>query len=242
MRYIFCWILAVCFSSFAVVRAGVVDHDRMFEAYLAGDMSVWGEEIKRCSQASGLTVDDKLDLCNYLYGYIAVILETEKKDVVEEWLALWENYLTTVEGAGKEKSMTLVYRSSVSAYRAMLYPLKAIRYASQSIKLIDDAIEADSGNPIAIGLKGNMKFYMPAIAGGSKREALSLFTEALGLLADACPDVYRWNRCGMELCLAQAYEKTGDKDKALSVANATLERVPDYAYMRDVFLPSLSEE
>lgn len=241
MRYIFVLILALC-CHLSDIKAGVVDHDRMFESYLAGDMAVWAEEIERCTKVDTLTVDDKLDLCNYLYGYIAVILKNEEKSRVEEWLSLWEGYLDAVERDGRALSVTQVYRSSVAAYRAMLYPIKALGYASQSIKTLDKALETDAENPLAIGLKGNMKFYMPAIAGGSKREALKLFIKALAIFDADCPVVYRWNYCSMQLCLAQAYEKTGDIDQAISIAQSVLAREPGYAYVRDVYLPSLLEK
>lgn len=226
----------------AALMAGVVDHDRMYEIYLSDNKILWGDELRKYSQAPNLTIEDKLDMCNYLYGYVATALEKEEKAAVEKWISLWESYLTDIESTDKHKSIALVYRSSIAAYKTMLYPGKSIKYGTMSLRLIDDALEADPNNPIAIGLRGNMKFYMPVLVGGNKREAARCFEQAIKLLSADCPKVYRWNLRGLELCLAEAYQKTSRLDEAINVAKQSVANNPDFAFMRDTFLPELLKE
>lgn len=219
--------------------ASVIDHERMYSFFLADDLMKWGPEITGYSQMKNLTLDDKLELCNYLYGFLSVAVEKEGKEVVERWFSLWIQYLSELEKAGTALSTTLVYRSALAAYKTMLYPGKAVTYAVQSMKLVDQALEADAENPLAVGLKGNMKFYTPAIIGGSKREAVEYYSRAVAILEHECLPVYRWNYTALQLCLVEGYEKTNQLDKAIALARKCLAANPDYVVMRDTVLPRL---
>ncbi len=229
----------VSLLSLLPVWGGVVDHDMMFRAFLDGDMKRWEKELKGYMAKPDLTVDDKIDLSNYLYGYIATIVDNCSDDELESWLTQWEGYLNDVEKAGRIESTVRVYRSSAAAYRAKAYTWRMIPLARVAIKEINKALEIDSQNPIAIALKGNIEFYMPKAIGGSKKKAIEYYERSLELMRRNPQTLYRWNRCAMELCLAQAYEKTGNKERALEIATATLNEFPDYAYIRDIYLPSL---
>lgn len=237
MRTILTFVLSFALSLYAM--ASVVDHDRMYSYFLAGDVMKWGPEIARYTKQPDLTTDDKIELCNYICGYLAEAVKKEEKDAVEQWFAIWDGYLTDLEKAGVATSTTLVYRSALAAYKTMLYPGKAVSYAAQSMKLIDQALEADGENPLAVGLKGNMKFYTPAIVGGSKRAAVEYYTKAVDMFDRKCPPAYRWNHTSLQLCLIEGYEKTKQLDKAIALARKCLAANPDYAVLRDTVLPRL---
>lgn len=225
--------------------ASAVDHDRIYTAYLSNDMGEWGAELSRCSALPSLSADDRFALCNYYYGYVAYILDRQDKRDVERLISQWEEYISSLEDERYKPSSLLVFRSSIQAYRARMYPLKSLAYITRSINLLEKALETSATDPLAVGLKGNAKFYSPAIAGGSKTEAIKYFTSALTLLsADeyASDKVFRWNRCAMELCLAQAYEKTDQTAKALAQARKSLAREPRFDYMKNVFLPSIDPQ
>ena len=211
---------------------GVVDHDIMFQAYLDNDMKRWGSEIQKYIAQPNLTIVDKIDLSNYLYGYVAAILETEKKNVIESLLKVWNNYLDEIEATKGNRADVHVYRSAIAAYKFKLNPI-LLAQATRSLNELDRALDTDPNNFLAIGLKGNVKFYMP----GNKKESIVWFERALEHLDTSA--VYRWNQCAITLCLAQAYEKIGNKQKAIEICNAELQREPNFAYMRDIYLPSL---
>ena len=103
-------------------RAGVVDHQRMYDAYLANDMDVWRLELEHYIKVPTPTFDDKLDITNYIFGYVSTLLDKKNVDEAERWLTLFESYITELENSKADPSLMLVYRSSVSAYRALLYP------------------------------------------------------------------------------------------------------------------------
>ena len=211
---------------------GVVDHDIMHQAYLNNDMKRWGTEIQKYINQPDLTIDDKIDISNYFYGYVAAILETEKKNIIESLLKIWNSYLDEIEATKGNRADIHVYRAAISAYKFKLNPM-LLAQATRSLNELDKALNIDPNNFLAIGLKGNVKFYMP----GNKKDAIIWFERALENLDTA--NVYRWNRCAITLCLAQAYEKTGNKEKAIKICQTILTEEPNFKYMRDIYYPSI---
>lgn len=211
---------------------GVVDHDIMFQAYLDNDMKRWGTEIQKYIAQPNLTIKDKIDISNYLYGYIAAILETENKNVIESLLKIWNNYLDEIETAKGNRADVHVYRAAIAAYKFKLNPF-LLTQASRSLNELDKALNTDPNNFLALQLKGNVKFYMP----GNKKESIVWFERALQHLDTAA--LYRWNQCAITLCLAQAYEKTGNPQKAVKIRETILKQYPNFVYMRDDYRPSL---
>lgn len=230
MKKIVCSALLILASFKAM--CGVVDHDMMYEAYLENNMAKWGVEIQKYIATPNLTIEDKIDMSNYLYGYVAAILESEKKSVIESLISVWEGYLDEIEASKGERADVHVYRSAIAAYRFKLKPI-LLAQITRSLNELDKALEVDQNNFLAIGLKGNVKFYMP----GNKKDAIAWFELALENM-DNSP-VYRWNRCAITLCLAQAYEKTGNKEKAIEICEKILKEEPNFTYMRDIYYPSI---
>lgn len=225
--------------SVGTLRAGVVDHEAMYTAFLAGDMTVWGERLAEYTATDNLTNEDKIDLSNYLYGYLGFILQKEEKPVLEHWTEVLEGYLDELEAASLIPSTVHVYRSSIAAYRTKIYPIKTLSYANKSLKELKNALAINPEDPIAMGLQGNVLFYLPKMMGGDKQEAIEWYSRAINLLESTSDTLYRWNLCGLRLCLAQSYEKTGRTDLAIKVCRETLAAEPRYAYIRDTYLPAL---
>ena len=221
--------------------SGVVDHNTMYQAYLDNNMSKWGTELKNYTTQPNLTIDDKIEISNYLYGYVAYLLadiDTNKKEI-NLWLNLWDEYLNEIETSKGKRADIYVYRSAINAYKAKVKKGGMMIYGPRSLSELNNALNADPNNALANGLKGNTKFYMPSFVGGDKKEAIIWFEKALTLMANDNNLLYRWNRCAITLCLAQAYEKIGNKEKAIEICQTELQREPNFAYMHDIYLPSL---
>ena len=223
--------------------ASVVDHDVMYQAYLDNDMKRWGIELQKYTSHDKLTIDDKINISNSLYGYIASLLVDidKNKNEINHWLDLWDEYLDDIEASKGKRADIYVYRSSANAYKAKVKKGGMMVYGPRAMTELNKALNTDPNNPLAIGLKGNTKFYMPSFVGGDKQEAIAWYEKALLLMQTDTNPLYRWNRCAITLCLAQAYEKTGNKTKAIEICQAELQREPNFSFMRDTYLPSLTQ-
>ena len=70
-------LLILCFCSVSFFAQ--VDHQKMFDAYLKGDLSVWGEMLKeKQKNIQSLSEQELAEVINYQYGYIPWCLETKK--------------------------------------------------------------------------------------------------------------------------------------------------------------------
>ena len=220
---------------------GVVDHDIMYQAYLDNDMSVWKTELQKYTTSTNLTTTDKLEISNYLYGYVATLLvdADNNKQEITDWIDLWEQYLDDIEKIIGKNAYVYVYRSSINAYKSKVKAGGMMVWGPRSLTELKRALAADPNNPLAHGLKGNMLFYMPSFVGGDKVEAIKWFEKALIGISASTDKTFRWNRCAITLCLAQAYEKTGNREKAIQICETLLSQEPTFTYMRDTYLPSL---
>ena len=116
-----------------------------------------------------------------------------------------------------------------------------ITLGPRSMKLLDQALDVTPTHPLAFSLKGNVKSYLPAVGGGSNRQAVEFFNKCINLFDTDCHARFRWNYCAINLCLAQTYQKMGKTAEARSVALHTLEFAPNYVAIRDEFLPQLNK-
>lgn len=222
---------------------GIVDHDLMYQAYLNNNMSVWKTELQKYTTSPNLTTTDKLEISNYLYGYVATLLidADKNKQEINDWIDLWEQYLNDIEQATSKNAYVYVYRSSINAYKSKVKAGGMMVWGPRSLAELKRALAADPNNPLANGLKGNMLFYMPSFVGGDKAESIKWFEKALAGISNNTDKTFRWNRCAITLCLAQAYEKTGNKQKAIDICTTFLQLEPNYTYMRNTYLPSLTQ-
>lgn len=224
---------------FLSANASSLDYDRMYDAYLANDMDFWGKEIDRVMQ-NNLTLDEKLAVMNFLYGYVPVIVKDDKKKKeAEHYIDLMDSLLTELECAGKAKATCKVYRVSMFASQIELNKWKLMTLGPKSLEYVDEALKLEPHNPLALGVKGNTLFYAPKALGGNKKESLHYMVEALEEFDKLNNPLYKWNRTGLQLCLAQAYDKLGEKQKAIDYCKKILSETPNFVYVRDVYLPSL---
>lgn len=226
-------LLIVTMLMLVSAQAGVVDHDKMFEAYLKGDLQTWKSELTKYTSTKNLTFDDKCEIANYLYGYIGFIVDGKgKKDEVEGWLKIFDSYIELMIKNSKTESMGHLYKAGSAGMKAKLYKGKLVSYGVNTLKELDKALEVDPNNPIAIGLKGNTKFYAPGILGGSKTKALSYYAKAIKMLQANCPKVYRWNLWALKLCVVEAYVGLGEDEKAKNYYEQVMRAEPRFTLLK----------
>jgi len=222
---------------------GIVDHDLMYQAYLNNNMSVWKTELQKYTTSPNLTTTDKLEISNYLYGYVAsLLIDADKnKQEINTWIDLWEQYLNDIEKTTGKNAYVYAYRSAINVYKSKVKAGGMMVWGPRSFSELKRALGIDPNNPLASELKGNMLFYMPSFVGGDKAEAIKWFEKALAGIANNTDKTFRWNRCAITLCIAQAYEKTGNKQKAIEICNTLLQHEPNYTDIRNTYLPSLTQ-
>ncbi|MBO5974824.1 MAG: hypothetical protein J6U44_04140 [Paludibacteraceae bacterium] len=232
-------LLIFCICSIKIFAQ--IDHKKMFEAYLIGELNVWGEVLKeKQKDINNLNNQELAFVINYQYGYIPWCLETKKTEQAKQFLGYFESNLSLWEQKGGDRATIFAYRSGASAFRYKLS--SAISHAISSIKFVNKAFETDKENPIVLSLKGNIDFYKPAIFGGSKKEAMNYFIQSLEAFERINWAENNWNYVATKLCLAQTYEKTNQIEKAIKLAEEMLSAYPNFLYLKNEYYPFLLQK
>ncbi|MBQ0082520.1 MAG: hypothetical protein MJ001_01075 [Paludibacteraceae bacterium] len=220
-------LLALALTSMNVT-AGVVDHDKMFDAYLNGDLATWHNELLKYVKNPNLTFSDRCDIANYLYGYIGFIADDKsKKKTARYFMTFFERYYEEMIKSPNYKSMGYLYKAGAYGMKSKIDG-SVISNGTKSLSALSDAEDADPKNPLAIGLRGNVKFYAPGILGGDKKKAINYFLKAIKILSVNTPKVYRWNYRALQLCVVEAYVQLGEKEKAEAYYQKVMKEVPNF--------------
>jgi tetratricopeptide (TPR) repeat protein len=88
-------------------------------------------------------------------------------------------------------------------------------------------LELDPSNPGALLITASSKAYPPRVFGGDPREAIRLIDE---MMATRQESFTKDELFDLRVCMGTAYEKSGDKDRALEWFSAALELYPHNRY------------
>lgn len=203
----------------------------LMNAYLENDMPAWRAFI-HTTDWEHATQAERQRVLAYEYGYCAAMMEVDKHEA-QRATQVFHSHVQAMEGL-LPKGYYEMYLSAIYAFEFKLgqsfHVFSILRYANKSLELAPN-------DPIVVGYMGNVLFYAPKGI-GDKKKALALFEKAATLF-ESSQWKYCWNRPAMLLAAAQCYEKTGDKQKAISIANKLLNEFPNFTYIRDTYLPAL---
>lgn len=223
--------------STAICRAQT--DEELYHSYMQGDLQLWKTYIDQADWEH-LSQAERLRLINYEYGYVPFL--ADKKDPTAGHYL--QQYMAHLEEE-KERLTPSLYASYMCAAHAYTYLLDKSKLFSsglQSFRLAKKAVELDSGNPIALLLKGNVYFYSPRAFGGNKEEAMRLFARAEKIMQEQQTWHYLWNYPALQLCIAQCYDKLGEPDKAYRKCLSILQEHPDFRFITDTYLPELRQK
>lgn len=215
----------------------------IYSAYINNRMEMWKNVIDRMEVMNGKNNEQILELLNYQYGYIGYCLSLNKKDEGKMYIDFALKNIELLDKAGYKPSMVNAYKSAFYGYRILINKLsspvngiKSINHATLSIKL-------DSENYLGYVQYGNIKFYMPAALGGSKKEALDYFLKAKALF-DKNPSEIKgdWNYISLLVLIGQTYYYMEDYSSSKAVYENILNIEPGFKYVKDDLYPKLLEK
>lgn len=203
----------------------------LMNAYLENNMPAWRAFIHSTDWAQA-TQAERQRVLAYEYGYCAAMMEVDKHEA-QRATQVFHSHVEAMKNSLPES----YYEMYLSAIYAFEFKLGQSFHVFSILRYANKALELAPNDPIVVGYMGNVLFYAPKGI-GDKKKALALFEKAATLFAS--PQwKYCWNRPAMLLAAAQCYEKTGDKQKAISIANKLLNEFPNFTYIRDTYLPAL---
>jgi tetratricopeptide (TPR) repeat protein len=210
----------------------------IYEAYINSNMQRWKNIIDRMESSKTRNSVYLLELVNYQYGYIAWCLGNKKFNEGRNYLDAADKNLAMLSSEQKYLSLVNAYKAAFYGFRIALNKVKAPFLGPKSIDCAKKAIEIDKLNPFGYIQYGNIQFYMPAVFGGSKKEALTYFTRALAL-KEKNPAILHndWNYINLLMLIAQSYSYTGDHQSSVKYLEKIMKIEPRFAYIKNELYP-----
>ena len=219
---------ADCFAQF--------DQRSMYKCYLGNDKALWRKYITTADWGK-MDNKERQRLLNYEYGYIAYAISANDKDVRQQ-LQNFNNHIASMQGKMPE-STRMTYMSAAASYAVSINKITMLTNGPKAYAYSEKAVALDNTDPYALTLRGSVYFYCPPAFGGDKKLALDYLRKAEERFRQTGDTIDNWNYRSVQMVIAQCYEKTGDKNKAIDKCRLILQEEPDYAYIRDCYLPEL---
>ncbi|MGC9375511.1 MAG: hypothetical protein ACP5DQ_10790 [Bacteroidales bacterium] len=228
------YILITFLVSFCVSVFGQTN-TKIYKAYIHGNMVAWKTHM---DSYKANTNEQKMNLVNYQYGYIAYCIDQDKDDEAEKYLAKAETLLAELEKQQYEISMVNAYKSAFIGFKIGLSPYKAPFIGQASLDFAKKSVAQDGRNYFGYVQLGNIAFYTPAIFGGSKEDAMKHYLKALELLDKNHASLNdNWNYLNLLATIINAYYEIGNYEKAKQYCIKTLAIESNFDWVKNVLYP-----
>ena len=212
----------------------------IYTAFITHDMAKW-ENVIRIIEARKATntVDQKLELINYYYGYIGWLIGQKKFAPAEKLIPKGEKLINDVLKISPKNATAYSFKGSFLGFKIGIDKCKAIFLGSESKSDINKAIQLDPQNLQAIIDKGNLLFYSPRIFGGDKDEALNYFLKGERIMERNKETYENWVYLNLLTMIASVYEKTDKLEYAKLTYEKIMRNEPDIKWVKNDLYPQL---
>lgn len=228
------------------IGLGQSPRKKIYDAYINGDMKTWRRVMLEFAETQPRTIEQKLELVSYYYGYTAWHIGNEKGKQALNYIAAAENILDDIifeKGIDIKIIATAhAYKGAFIGYKIGLYPLKAPFLGPKSVEHTEQAFELDPNNIQAYIDFGNSLFYRPGILGGDKSSAIIHYKRAVQLFEEQKEVAGDWSYLNLLSILGQALDEVEKVDEALEIYEKVLRIEPDFKWVRDELLPTLKKK
>ena len=212
----------------------------VYDSYVDKEMTIWKSVIDSLQvekELGKLSVDQKWELLNYQYGYVAWAISKKKtmKHEAEAYLDVAKENLSELVEVNGKTSLSNAYNAAFVAYEIGITPIKAPFIGLKCMKYGETALKQDSLNHFALIQYGNIMNYMPAAFGGSKDKALLYYKKAKEVMRED-DSLYRenWLYMNLILTIADIYKNKKDYESTKQYYLEALELEPGYKFVEEL--------
>ena len=211
----------------------------IYDAFINNKMSQWQTTIDNMQIQKNKSKENTLSLINYQYGYIAWCISNKKNKEAEKYLTLAEKNTELLEEINFRPSYTKAYRAAFYGFRIGLTPYKAPFLGPKSIDNAKSAMQLDKNNPYGYMQYGNALYYMPAMFGGSKTEAMKYFKKAQVLMEVNKNSSKDWNYLNLLTIIAKGHSDLQEYKQAKGYYEKILSIAPNFTWVKETLYPEI---
>ena len=218
---LFALVLTVSLSAQQTIK------ETQYAAYLTASKTMWEKSAELATDKHG---EDSFERAMALYGILSNTMASQDEDTFDEYkdetVDLLEKLIDENPDWGEPKAVLSSTYGLVMAYN----PMKGMFLGMKSTSLIDEAMDEQPESALVQKLYAGSKLYTPEMFGGDPEEAVESFTKATELYAVDTKD--NWLYLDSMMGLSMAYQKTGDKGKAMEILKEAIELEPNYYWAK----------
>lgn len=242
MKHIKFSLLLVLLFVFSNLFSQKTSKQIIYDSYVSGKMNVWKGVVDKMEQNKINSTEYLLELVEYQYGYIAWCIGNDKKNEGNIYLQSAIENLQKAEELGADQAIINSYKSAFVGFEIGISPPKAPFIGKKSVEYSEKAMETGSQMPIVLINYGNLLAHMPGFMGGDKEEAIVNFIKAKKIMENnSFQTKHNWLYLNLLTLLGKVYQQVDDKERAKYYYEYALEVEPDFQYVKQDLLPSLSK-
>lgn len=212
----------------------------LYNAFINREMYKWGAIIQTIETSKpATTVDQKLELINYYYGYIGHLIGKKQYEAAGTMINRGEKLIHQVLRASPDNATGYAFKGSFLGFRMAISKFKVLSLSRESLDDINRAYKLDPQNVQALIDKGNVLFYSPALVGGDKEEALTYYLKASKIIENKKETDQNWIYLNLLTTIALAYDKTDRPKDAKFIYEKILRKEPNYRWVKDILYPGI---
>lgn len=210
----------IVLTVFPLLAAPAQKHDlsyyrrAFFESYQVGDMAVWPSLIAEMEQAQPVDWVWQTEIVKALYGLVGYQLGTRDKKRAKVYMAQADRYLDTLLTEHPKDAQLHSLAGAFCGYKISLSFYKAPFLGPKSLSHIEQALQLDPTEPMGYIEKGNSLMYRPAMLGGDKMQALTLYRKALKLMDSRKDRKEDWQQILVRAFILKGLYETNQRDEA----------------------------
>lgn len=210
----------------------------IYNAFISGDMKKWKTVIDQLDKQSNKSNQQYLELLEYQYGYIAYCIGNKDETQAKYYYEKGKEIISRLEKNGYELANVYAYKSAFYGYAIGFKPYQAPVLGPKSIHYARESVKIDKSNSHGYTLLGHIKYYMPVVFGGSKKEAIDYYRKAETLMENDKEKIKDdWNYVGLLTTIAVAYSEVEDYNHARLYFEKIIKIEPELHWVKNELYP-----
>ena len=212
----------------------------IYSAFITHDMAKWENVIHTMESANATnTVDQKLELINYYYGYIGWLIGKKEFKKAGKLIPKGQKLIHQVLEMSPKNATAYSFKGSFLGFEIGIDKYKALFLGPESKNCINKALKLDPQNMQALIDKGNLLYYAPSMFGGDKQEALGYFLKGIKVMERNKEINQSWVYLNLLTMIAWVYVDTHKLEEAKLTYEKIMHNEPDINWVKDGLYPNL---
>ena len=218
-------------------------NEKSLKAYTNSNIFMWKQLSNQADQILNngtFNKDSEIDAIKIKYGLLYACLSNQDEKTYEHYIDNTLSQLNQLLKKYPESSDIYCISASLMSVQMGFSPMKGMTLGSLSGKHIQQSIKLDSLNAMAWRQYASSKYFTPKMWGGDIQDAINKYNHSIYLYENQAK-IKDWMYVDAIVWLGIAYKKVGKTEKAKMEFEKALTITPEFSWVKNELLPSVSQ-